>query len=413
MATKPSWTFMVYMAGFNNLSSAATEDLDEMRTVGSTDDVNVAVFVKRLDRESAERIVIRKDGEAEEPDLVGDADSGNPQTLLDFVRWAAEAARADRYALVVWNHGSGWGVDDLDEVYTEVRSQRGDTGVTPRELGVRSTQQIGRTLFKSSVAKVLAIPDMHARAIASDDGTGHSLDTIELRNALEKAVEALGQPLDLLGMDACLMSTLEVAYETQEYAKAVVGSEELEPGDGWPYESILADLAAEPAIDGSELAKRIVKHYVDSYADQQSQWPVTQCAISAAGIEGFADELDGLSMALQKALGDDAAVAQVLRAHSRSPRFIGELVDLRAFCTNLAGAGITDDVTSAAEAVVAALAPNGYVLAEGHHGPTVDGVGGVTAYLPPPTEAPSKFYGDLRFAKEHGWDEFIAAYQQA
>ena len=135
MATKPSWTFMVYMAGFNNLSSAATEDLDEMRTVGSTDDVNVVVFVKRLDRESAERIVIRKDGEAEEPDLVGGADSGNPQTLLDFVRWAAEAAPADRYALVVWNHGSGWSVDDLDEVYTKVRSQRGDTGVTPRGAG--------------------------------------------------------------------------------------------------------------------------------------------------------------------------------------------------------------------------------------------------------------------------------------
>ena len=36
MADKPSWTFMVYLAGFNNLSSAATEDLDEMRTVGST-----------------------------------------------------------------------------------------------------------------------------------------------------------------------------------------------------------------------------------------------------------------------------------------------------------------------------------------------------------------------------------------
>jgi hypothetical protein len=413
MAEKPSWTFMVYMAGFNNLSPAATEDLDEMRTVGSTDDVNIAVFVKRLDRESAERIVVRKNGEGEEPDLIGDADSGNPQTLLDFVRWAAKEAPADRYGLVVWNHGSGWSVDDLEEVYTQVRGQRGDSGVTTRELGVRSNQQIGRTLFKSSVAEVLAIPDMHARAIASDDGTGHSLDTIELRNALEKAVEAIGQPLDLLGLDACLMSTLEVAYEAQPYAKAVVGSEELEPGDGWPYELILADLAAEPSIDGAELGKRIVKHYLDSYANQQGQWPVTQCAISAAGIEGFAGELDGLSTALQGVLADDAAVTRVLRAHSRSPRFTGELVDLRAFCTNLAGEGISDEVTSAAESVIQALAPNGYVLAEGHHGPTVDGVGGVTAYLPPPTEAPSQFYADLRFAKEHGWDEFIAAYRQS
>ena len=74
---------------------------------------------------------------------------------------------------------------------------------------------------------------------------------------------------------------------------------------------------------------------------------------------------------------------------------------------------MNDEVTSAAEAVVEALVPDGYVLAEGHSGPQVEGVGGVTAYLPPPTMEPSKFYGDLRFAKEHGWDEFIDAYHRA
>src|SRR5215211_3149015 len=112
---QPSWTFMVYMAGFNNLSSAATEDLDEMRTVGSTDDLNVVVFIKRLDRDSAERIVVRKDGQGEQADQVGNADSGNPQTLVDFVRWAAKAAPADRYALVVWGKSGGRGGRGLDE----------------------------------------------------------------------------------------------------------------------------------------------------------------------------------------------------------------------------------------------------------------------------------------------------------
>ena len=31
------WTFMVYVAGYNNLSSFATKDLTEMRKVGSSD----------------------------------------------------------------------------------------------------------------------------------------------------------------------------------------------------------------------------------------------------------------------------------------------------------------------------------------------------------------------------------------
>ncbi len=212
-----SWTFMVYMAGFNNLSSAATEDLDEMRVVGSTDDVNIAVFVKRLDK-AAERIIVRKAGEGETSEEIGEADSGNPQTLLDFVRWAAKTAPAERYALVVWNHGGGWRVTDLDQIYAVVRSRGGGGEVTTRELGVRAGQQIGRSLFSTSIEKVLDLPNAGAREIACDDGTGHSLDTIELRNVLEKAVEELGRPLDLLGMDACLMSTLEVAFEAQEYA---------------------------------------------------------------------------------------------------------------------------------------------------------------------------------------------------
>jgi hypothetical protein len=218
MAAK--WTFMVYVAGFNNLSPFASKDLEEMREVGSTDDVNVAVFVKQLDRDSAERLIVQRDGQGESPEQLGDVDSGNPQTMLDFVRWAAQSAPAERYALVVWNHGSGWQPDDLEQIYSEVRAERGDTGVTGRELGVRASQQIDRSLFSSTVKEVLALPDAGERGIASDDGTGHSLDTIELSRVLESAHEGdLGQPFELLGMDACLMSTLEVSYEARAHTR--------------------------------------------------------------------------------------------------------------------------------------------------------------------------------------------------
>ena len=43
------WTFMVYVAGYNNLSSFAAKDLDEMRKVGSSDELKIAAFVKRLE----------------------------------------------------------------------------------------------------------------------------------------------------------------------------------------------------------------------------------------------------------------------------------------------------------------------------------------------------------------------------
>src|ERR671910_1116136 len=144
---------MVYMAGFNNLSSFAQADLEEMRRVGSTDDVKIAVFQKRLGQRTARHIIVGKEGENEIREDVGDADSGNPQSVIDFVRWAAQAAPAERYALVLWNHGSGWQPDDFDDLYDEVRRERNVGRVTARELNILSERQVGFSFFTTSVGE--------------------------------------------------------------------------------------------------------------------------------------------------------------------------------------------------------------------------------------------------------------------
>jgi hypothetical protein len=408
MAAK--WTFMVYIAGFNNLSPFAATDLDEMRQVGSTDDVKVAVFIKQLGR-GARHLIVGRNGEDEQSEELGNIDSGNPQTLLNFIRWAARTAPADRYALVVWNHGSGWQPDDLDQLYQEVRARGGDTGVTARELGVRSTQQIARSLFSTTVQHMLELPSAGERAIASDDGTGHSLDTIELKNVVQRASETLGGSLALLGMDACLMSTFEVAYEVEDYAAAVVGSEELEPGDGWPYTQILQDLTANPDMAGADLGTVVVERYVQSYQDRQDQWPVTQCAVDTAQTKAFVDQLDLLAGALGDHLRQAADNEKVTRALARSVAFMGALVDLGTFCSALQAGPVDQEVKDAAGQVLEALRPGGYVLAESHLGPTVEGCRGVTLHFPPPLTPISRFYGDLRFA-ERGWDDFLHSYQR-
>src|SRR4051794_27296674 len=293
------WTFMVYVAGYNNLSTFAGLDLAEMRKVGSGDELKIAVFVKRLEQEAAHRIIVGKDGKGEEREnLGGKVDSGSPQTLLDFIRWAHAKAPAERYALVIWNHGSGWDPLDFDELYAHVKG----AGITPRELGVRAASQLGRSLFTTTLQRALTLPTAGARSIASDDGTGHSLDTLELGEVLAAAREELGRPLDLLGMDACLMSCLEVAYQSEKDVRAVVSSEELEPGDGWPYDKILADLRSNPSMDGAALGRVVVKRYIESYKAHEELWPVTMCAIHSAGIEPFAQALDTFTMALRRAI---------------------------------------------------------------------------------------------------------------
>jgi len=71
MDTQPKWTFMVYMAGDNNLSDAGETDLGEMAAVGSTADVNLVVEFDRIgDEAHTKRYYVRK-GQRERGDGSG------------------------------------------------------------------------------------------------------------------------------------------------------------------------------------------------------------------------------------------------------------------------------------------------------------------------------------------------------
>jgi hypothetical protein len=261
------------------------------------------------------------------------------------------------------------------------------------------------------VKEVLGEPDEGTRQICNDDGTGHSLDTVELGSVLAAAVRQVGQPLDLLGMDACLMSNFEVGYQIRAEAGVVVGSEDLEPGAGWPYERILADLTANPDMDARQLGTLIVRHYVDSYEEQPEQWPITQAALDSSRVADFAETVDGLGEALRAEL--EADWKAINRAHALAVPFDMELVDLRSFCRNLQSGAASEAAKEAAAAVVDALASGGYVLAEGHRGAKVEECGGTTVYLPQPSVGISKYYKDLAFAKDHVWNETLERYHAA
>ena len=59
--------------------------------------------------------------------------------------------------------------------------------------------------------------------------------------------------VDVLAFDACLMQMAEVAYEVKDLADYVVGSEETEPGPGYPYDPFLAGLLGHASLKTTEI----------------------------------------------------------------------------------------------------------------------------------------------------------------
>jgi len=62
-----------------------------------------------------------------------------------------------------------------------------------------------------------------------------------------------------------MMSIAEVAYQVKDFAMFMVGSEESEPLDGWPYDVVMNQITANPDIKPGDLSISIVKKYIESY----------------------------------------------------------------------------------------------------------------------------------------------------
>lgn len=409
-----SWTWMIYLATHNNAAEVGEESVARMRAGAAS--ANVRVLVQQSTLEHTTRHIIGANPEIA-ADL-GKIDSGAPETLLDFIRWAAKTAPAKRYALVLWSHGSGWAPSEMARI---AKQQPAAVPVTVGELTQRGENDTaGQIFFSSSLAELLAQPTPSERAIAFDDGSGHSLDTIELGRALAKAAQELGRPLDLVGMNACQMSSAEVAYQLRGSAEVYVASQEDMPVQGWPYDDILPRLAAQPDMDAAALGTLVVERYLAYFQTNQLPWGqdglpagVTLAATRLAGIPKLAGAVQSLAASLQ---GEIATLSDAIwAANAKAHKFKFQLYDLASFCRALAAAASGTPAAAAANAVLIALADPTFMLKCAHLGSAYDDTGGLTTYLlPPGTGTPiSPYYAETAYAQATAWGAFLAAYHAA
>jgi len=216
-------TVMIYMCGSNLESDNgfASADIKEMLKADYSEDVNILIETGGTRKWNAQKLT--DDGsnistkknqcwQVMEDDitLVGETSGRepmtDPDTLLDFINFCTKNYPANRYMLILWDHGDGAvGGFGYDEFYT---------------------------------SETLTI-----------DG-------------VQSALKESGVKFDFVGYDACLMGMIEVAYTMYDYVDYFIASEDYEPAYGWEYEGWLNALSEDTSISTEELGEIIIKDYV-------------------------------------------------------------------------------------------------------------------------------------------------------
>lgn len=419
MPEKTKWTILTYIAAHNNLADFGKKSLLEILSVGSS--AGLALGALYDAPAGAGRYIIGSPGKVQYQEQLGSFDSGEPDGLIDTAKWLFAQCPAERYGLVLWSHGSGWEPDEMEEVAKEARP---GAPADPMELRERAASPGSLALFRTTLRALLRPEKPAERAILFDDGTGHSLDTLELGRVTGAIADSIGQPLELLGMDACLMGNLEVAYEVREAVRCLVASEELVPAHSWPYQPIFTALRDNPEVGGTDFGELIVEQYVNFYdASPPGAGDITKVALDLGQIGGLVHATDLLAESLRADMGQAGDVLwKVQRATrmresqegKRKPnKFDYHLWDIGSLAAALsASADTSTAIKQAAANMAQALLPAaGSVLAEGHRGSWFDGIGGASVYLiPPGKQRIAKSYAKLAFARETRWHDMLSAY---
>jgi len=224
-AEMKEWALLTFLNGFNNLDHFGYQDMNEMEKVGSTARVHVVTQWASLKTKEVRRVYVNQDSDPEtvtSPVLenLGQIDMGDYRNLIEFVRWAVKKYPAKHYFINIWNHGNGW----------------------HRLAGIPGT-----------------------RDVSYDDLSGNKISTEQLGIAANEISRELGRKIDIMGSDSCLMAMGEVVGQMKDGISNFIGSEEVEPAPGWPYDRLLTAWNAGPEKTPADIAKILTKVYVDSY----------------------------------------------------------------------------------------------------------------------------------------------------
>ena len=240
-----TYTVMIYMCASDLESDGgyATSDISEMLNATIDDKVNLIIETGGttqwqdygISNETNQIYKIENKELKLIKDNLGIQEMTNPQTLTDFIKYCKNEYPADKYSLILWDHGggaiSGFGYDENYE---------------------------------------------------------NSEDTLTL-DELRESLNTTNVNFEFIGFDACLMGNIETAYSVKDFAKYLIASEETEPGGGWNYKELLNKISKNTSADTIEISKAIVDSFID---DNNGFFSFEDATLSVIDLQNV-DELYG------------------------------------------------------------------------------------------------------------------------
>jgi Clostripain family len=287
--TPKLWTVAIYMIadgiqGNSHLDALANEAKTQIKkaliAAGVGRDVDVAIQMDFKETQGTRRIILNRKAIR----VKREADAGDPRVLEDFLRWVRRECPARRYAVHFWGHSSGPVGLFFDRAVHDVRPD----GLTLAEIGY----------------------------------------------AFEHAVPALGQPVDIVLLKDCWLSTLEAICELREGAQFLIASQSEVPIEGWPYKEIFECLTA---ADTRSVATSVVDALGAYYGLASNRGRFLEIPYSGVDVEA-ARSIDWPLRALVARLDTlrDGAYGPATRmALRRASRADPALLDVVAMCANL------------------------------------------------------------------------------
>ena len=421
---QPTTTVMIYLAGDNNLTDECIYALTELKKAKASkhvkiyvqfdpsdeflptqryeinqDDANGPIADDLIDQfeqfrfkhESKKHLKI-KPPYGEQRERKGETGTGDPRMLFNFVAFCVDEphkrnpTKTDHYVLIICGHGAGIQRDYL------LRDDRPDGYLTIYEL--RSALELMRTRLRG-------------------------------KDPCKKF------KLDLFGMDVCLMSMSEIAYEFRDLVDIAIANESYSPAAGWPYLEIIQQIdqkAKAPSTSFTPkvwegIAKKIVTAYVGFY----SNYWLGGLSVSMSALKvNRAGHLKNLVRALANEMINELYSERerkrtghyygplfsdaLILAHWRTQSYNGELyVDLADFCDNLAEYMPDDSAIAQICAELSNFIKYDFTLLSCSFGRDYQYSYGVSIYFPWQTLVP--YYGaSIHFPEDSNWLRFLDLY---